>query len=45
MSFRAELAEAPTAWTVAGGDDAGPGTLVLQLDGAINCDGRAASRS
>ena len=38
MSFRSELAEVPTTWTVGGGDDVAPGTLVLQLDGAINCE-------
>ena len=39
VSFRAELPEAPSAWAVAPADEAAPGTLVLILDGAINCDG------
>jgi len=38
VSFRAELPQAPTAWTVTDRDDLSPGTLVLQLDGTINCD-------
>ena len=38
VSFRAELPQAPTAWTVTDSDDLAPGTLVLQLDGTINCD-------
>ena len=38
MSFRSELPQAPTAWTVTDRDDLAPGTLVLQLDGTINCE-------
>ena len=38
VSFRSELAQAPTAWTVSDSDDVAPGTLVLQLDGTINCE-------
>ncbi len=38
VSFRSELAQAPTAWTVSDGDEVAPGTLVLQLDGTINCE-------
>lgn len=37
VSFRSPLATAPAGWTVAPVDDAEPGTLVLQVDGAINC--------
>ena len=39
VQFREELAEAPSGWALAPALDAGPGTLVLVLDGAINCDG------
>jgi hypothetical protein len=39
VTFRAELDAAPSDWTVGGSidDDAPAGTLVLVLDGAINC--------
>ena len=38
VSFRVELPEAPASWVVAGGADGEPaGTLVLHLDGTINC--------
>jgi len=37
VSFRSPLATAPTGWTVAGDHDGEPGTLVLQVDGAVNC--------
>ena len=37
--FREELAEAPAGWALAPALDAGPGTLVLVIDGAINSDG------
>jgi hypothetical protein len=39
VQFRQELPEAPAGWALAPALDAGPGTLVLVLDGAINCDG------
>jgi hypothetical protein len=38
VTFRAELPEAPSGWAVAPAADAVAGTLVLVLDGAINCD-------
>lgn len=37
VSFRSGLAEAPSAWAVAPADGVVPGTLVLSLEGAINC--------
>ena len=39
VQFREELAEAPAGWALAPALDAGPGTLVLVIDGAINSDG------
>ncbi len=39
VQFREELPEAPTGWALAPALDAGPGTLVLVIDGAINSDG------
>jgi hypothetical protein len=38
VQFRQELDEAPAGWALAPAIDAVPGTLVLVLDGAINCD-------
>lgn len=38
VTFRVDLAEAPSAWVIAkASDDAPAGTLALVLDGAINC--------
>jgi hypothetical protein len=38
VSFRGELPVAPSEWALAPAAGSGPGTLVLVLDGAINCD-------
>jgi hypothetical protein len=37
VSFRAGLPSAPVAWAVGPVASPAPGTLVLMLDGAINC--------
>jgi len=38
VTFRTELDAPPSTWAIAPAADAVPGTLVLSLDGAINCD-------
>lgn len=38
VTFRAPLEAAPQRWELAGVDPVPPGTLVLELDGALNCE-------
>lgn len=37
VTFRAPLADPPHDWLVGPAEDVAPGTLVLELDGAVNC--------